>query len=282
MDFDPPSNFGPLNEIRNRVLLLSLGNAYLCEEPFLRKIGRVINLNVEKLKGDITSLKKRFPGKFVDEVETDEILNRIDSIAQHLQNPDKEINEKCTVGELGRELEESINAMTHAINAIRIQVEGDSPVYTKTDSILGIFGWLRPVGNLIATLSGPLIKLFILLILAAILIFSYLSLTMEKEGSTLKEIAKSEAYILSQREILSQLDLEKEQISREIKSMEERDLSRQDKIEIMDLEVGINNLDDKRRKIEAKISMHDKKLEDNSRKIKEIRKKSFIKRLLRQ
>jgi len=282
MDFDPQSNFGALNEIRDRVLMLSLGNAYLCEEPFLKKIGHVINLNLLKLKEDITSLKKSFPGKFTDEVETDEILNGINSIAQHLQNPDKEINEKCTVGALGRELEESVNTLTEAINAVRIQVEGESPVYTKADSILGLFGWLRPVGNLMATLSGFIGKLFIFLIIASILIFSYLFLTMEKEGSILKEIAKSEAYIQSQQEILSQLDYEKDQISRQIEAIEKRGLNRQDKIEIMDFEMGINKLDDKRHKIETEISMYDKELKDNQRKIEEIKKKSFIKRLLRQ
>ncbi len=282
MDFDPQSNFGALNEIRDRVLMLSLGNAYLCEEPFLKKIGHVINLNLLKLKEDITSLKKRFPGKFTDEVETDEILNGINRIAQHLQNPDKEINEKCTVGALGRELEESVNKLTEAINAVRIQVEGESPVYTKADSILGLFGWLRPVGNLMATLSGFIGKLFIFLIIASILIFSYLFLTMEKEGDILKEIAKSEAYIQSQQEILSQLDYEKDQISRQIASIEKRDLNRQDKIEIMDFEMGINKLDNKRHKIEAEMSMYDNELKDNQRKIEEIKKKSFIKRLLRR
>lgn len=282
MDFDPQNNFGALKEIRDRVLMLSLGNAYLCEEPFLKKIGQAINLNLVKLKEDIISLKKRFPGKFTDEVETDEILNGINSIAQHLQNPDKEINEKCTVGALGRELEESVNTLTEAINAIRIQVEGESPVYTKADSILGLFGWLRPVGNLMATLSGFIVKLFVFLIIASILIFSYLFLTMEKEGSILKGIAKSEAYIQSQQEILSQLDYEKEQISRQIESIEKRGLNRQDKIEIMDLEMGINKIDDKRHKIEAEISMYDKELKDNQRKIEEIKKKSFIKKLLRQ
>ncbi|MBW1888101.1 MAG: hypothetical protein JRI52_07100, partial [Deltaproteobacteria bacterium] len=54
-DSDPQNVIRALNEIRDNALMLSLANAYFCDEPFLKKIGRTIDSNVEKLKGDIYS-----------------------------------------------------------------------------------------------------------------------------------------------------------------------------------------------------------------------------------
>ena len=282
MGSNPQNNFDALNKIRDGALMLSLGNAYLCEEPFFIKTGILIDSNIEKVKSGILSLKKKFPGKFVQEVDTDEILEELHNIAQRLQNPDKEISEKCTVGVLGQELETSVNTLARAINTIRSQVEGSSPVYTKTESIINIFGWLKPVGVLATSSFRLIIKLLILSILVAILPFLFLFLTMEKEENLLKEIAQSEVYIKSQYEIIISLDDEKNQISQEIESMEQEAQNREDKIEIIELNDRIYKINENQNKIEVEISLYEKKIEDNRKKIEDVKKKSFIKRLLRQ
>jgi len=189
----------------------------------LKKIGRTIDSNVEKLKGDIYSLKKRFPGKFVDEIDTDEIIKEIHRTAQSLQNPDQDINERCTVGSLGRELEDRIKSLSNAVNAIRIQVEGRGLTYTKKDSALGIFVNIKD--SLGASFFLGL-KIFLCLLVLSLLSFFYLFLTMENKEDLLKGIGKSEAHIKSQQEIVSQLDLKNKEFSERIKSLEKGDPSR--------------------------------------------------------
>ena len=259
--------------------MLSLANAYFCEEPFLKKIGRAIDSNVEKLKGDIYSLKKSFPGKFVDEIDTDEIIKEIHRTAQSLQNPDQDINERCTVGSLGRELEDHIKSLSNAVNAIRIQVEGGGVTYTKKDSVLGIFVNIKD--SLGASFFLGL-KILLCLLVVSFLSFLYLFVTMETEEDLLREIGKSEAVIRSQQEIISQLDLKNKEFSQRIKSLEKGDPSRQERIEIMDLELQIQKILDERLKVQAEIEIHDKKILESRGKIEKIKKTPLFKRLLRQ
>jgi hypothetical protein len=267
-----------LKDIRDCAFLLNLGRAYLCEEPFMKKIGLTIDSRLKNLREEILSLKKQFPGKFVREVSTDELLEQLHKTAQGLQNPDQEINERCTVGELGRELEETVHALAEAVNAIRFQVEGTVPAYTKADSVKGLFGRIMPTGKVVSLL----LKVVAVLAVVAVLSFSFLFFTMEKESPLLEEIAKSEAHVRSQQGIISELTHEKAQISQRIASLKGDDLSRQVKIDIMELNVGIRRLDEKIQEVEVDISGHEDRIRTNREKVEKIRRRPFMERLLRR
>ena len=278
-DSDPRNALRALSAIRDNALMLSLASAYFCEEPFLKKIGRAIDSHVETLKGDIYSLKKSFPGKFMDEIDTDEIIKEIHRTAQSLQNPDEDINEKCTVGSLGRELEDQIKSLSTAVKAIRSQVEGVGLTYTSKDSAVGIFVNIKD--SLGASFLFGL-KIFLCLLVVSLLAFFYLFLTMENKEDLIKETSKSEALLKSQQEIVSKLDLENKEFSERIKSLEKGDPSRAERIEIMDLELKIQKNLDARLQEQAKLEIYNKKIMENRKKIEEIEKSSFFKRLLRR
>ena len=241
-----------------------------------------IESNTQKLKGDIVSLKEKFPGKFVHDVETNEILDKLHNKAQELKNPDQELNEKCMVGALGEELETDIKALTQAVRTIRDQVEGEALTYTKKDSLLNLMGGIRETGRPFEDKIRLTLKILFWLILVSILPFSYLFLTMENEKDLLEKIAQEEAFIRSQQAVLSKIDREKEGISEKMESMEKKALSRLGKLEAMKLNVKIHKLDDKRRDVEAEIGLHEKNIRDNQKKIGDLKKMPFIKRLLRQ
>src|SRR5512136_202273 len=94
----PLPTFASLHEIRDKAILLSLGKAFLCEEVFLMKIGQALDESLERLREDILTLKMRFVGKFVEDVDTDSILDEIHGQAQLLQTPGKRVTDKCTIG----------------------------------------------------------------------------------------------------------------------------------------------------------------------------------------
>jgi hypothetical protein len=267
-----------LGRIRSSALLLSLGNAYLCEEPFLIKIGRSIDVNLKRLKEDISFLKSKFPGKFTREVDTDEIINEIHSTAQNLMEPDDKLNKRCTVGELGRDLETTITTLSDAIKVIKGQIDGSGATYTKKDSVLKLAGGFQSLWSFIRTAAIVSLKILIGLILISILPFAYLFLTMETEGSFLKEITKSQIHIQVQEDIVSQIDQRKEEFSQKIRSLEKGRVSRQDKVEIMDLEIEIHNIDEERQRAEFEIDTHKKKVTDYQRRIKELKETPFTKR----
>jgi hypothetical protein len=133
MDSDSQYTFGGLNEIRDRALMLSLGNEYLCKDIFLKKMGVSIALNVKELARDISSLKSNSPGKPANVVEADQILKSIYRTARRLQEPDDEISKKCSVGVLGRELEASVNSLARALKAMMHETGEQEPVYTEPE-----------------------------------------------------------------------------------------------------------------------------------------------------
>ncbi|MFH1490417.1 MAG: hypothetical protein ABII06_16035 [Pseudomonadota bacterium] len=281
MDSEPRHPLHSLSKIRDNSILLVMGNAYLCEVPFLRKIGLSLDAHVQKLKGDIQSLKKAYPGKFAHEVNTDDILKVIHILAQHLQNPDQSMSEKCTIGELGRELEGHVDALTLAVHKIKGQVQGKTPVYTRKDSVLHTVGKVQSTG---AYLAGPLrfiAKVVIIFLVLAILPFAYLYLTLDDEEDLLKEIARSEAFIGTQRELLSEKTSEKEEFNKKIEAVREAEQNRQDKIGVLELNMELNKIDEEMRKLDILIHIQNKKIQDNRKKIEEMKTKPFLKRLLR-
>lgn len=276
---DSPYTVQALGKLRKDVLMLDMAGSYLSEDIFLVKFGKDIAQNVQKLKDDIGSLKKQYPGKFKSEIETDGILDQIDQIARTMSKPDRSTKEKCASGELGRALESQIRSITEAVRLINKQVYGKEVTYTRKDSVVDRVSHTgRSIGHVLVL--G--LKIILGLIIIAVLAFLYLFFTMEKEGDYLEEIEKSRAGIVEQQEMIAQLDQKKEEISKQIKATETGDMQRGGKITVLDLEVQLHNVNEDRMKAETEIAGYEKKITENQQKVEKIKKKPFLKRLLRQ
>jgi hypothetical protein len=70
------------------------------------------------------------------DVDMGTVVEDIRSIAQDLKDPDTGLDDKCTAGELGRELEKSVEALTSAVKTLIAKVEGELPEYSKKDAVL--------------------------------------------------------------------------------------------------------------------------------------------------
>lgn len=275
----PLPTFAALHEIRDKAILLSLGKAFLCEEVFLMKIGHAIDESLEHLREDILSLKMRFVGKFVEDVDTDSILDDLHSQAGFLQAPDRRVTDKCTVGTLGAELEETVGVLTQAIRMIKGKVEGEVEEYTKKEAVVK---GAKTAGSLVSSVVSLVIKLVVLLFLLALGPAIYLGVTMDREGSLQNQIAESKATIQSQRAQIESLRKERDELSGRIESSQGDNLSRQQKLEIMDLNVKVHALDQRVHKAEAEITEHERLVKLSQQKIEEIKAKPFLQRYLRQ
>jgi len=273
---------GALTEIRKDTLLLSIAKEYLYEDLFLIKIGKNIEHNISKLKDDITVLKKKFPGKFEVEVETDSVLEKIKATALTLIDPNDDIIENFRSGELGRKLESDVKSISDAVKIIRVQVLGKRVSYTREDAILNQFTRLKDIGRSFAHTLILVSKILVCIILITATAFVYLYYTMEREEPLLKEITAIQSLISERQISLSQIESKREEISKEIKSLEKKDMLRGEKIALMDLEMEIQKLNQERDKHEAEITTRNKEIADKMEKIEEIKKTPFIKRLLRQ
>jgi hypothetical protein len=98
-------------------------------------------------------------------VDTDSILDEIHGQAQLLQTPDKRVTDKCTVGTLGAELEETVQTLAAAIKTVKGKVEGEVEEYTKKDAVVK---GAKTAGSLVSSLVSVAIKTLIVLVLLAL------------------------------------------------------------------------------------------------------------------
>jgi hypothetical protein len=220
-----------------------------------------------------------FVGKFVEDVDTDSLLDELHSQAKLLQSPDRRVTDKCAVGTLGTEMEEAVQTLAVAIKNIKSKVEGEVEEYTKKDSIVK---GAKSAGSLVSSVVSFVIKTVFLLLLLALGPAIYLGVTMDREGSLQKQIAESKAYIQSQRAQIASVRKERDELSARAESSPGDALSRQQKVENMDLSVKVHSLDQKVHKTEAEITEHERRIRMNQQKIEEIKAKPFLQRYLRQ
>jgi len=270
-----------LHEIRDSAIILSLGNDYLSQEPILVKIGRIIDQNVEKMREEISILKRQFPGKYDPEIDTENILGAIQGTARVLQQPDEVLSEKGRIGELGKGLESKIRELTSAIDEIRAKVEGGSPTYTVKDSFLGLFSGFSEAGRPISRILSWTFKIIGVFLGVSFLITAYLFITMDRESSLLKKIAVAKSEIQSKQESISDLETKRNEFTRKVSDIEKKKLLREDKITIMDLEIKIHNLDEEIRRLQTEINVRQDRITDTKNKVDEIKGKSFWERMLK-
>lgn len=274
--------FPALHHIRDKTLLLSLGNAFLCEEAFLKKTGSAVESQLDSLRQEILELRMRFPGKFATEIDTDAIIEDLHAHSQRLQNPNKGLVDKCTTGALGRALEESLDALTGAVRSIKRRVEGETPAYTAKDSVLGVIDKAKTPASMVRRLISMAVKMIVVLILLSLGPLAYLLLSMDRESVLLKEIAQSEAAVQTHTEAVLSMQRERDTIWQQMEAMKTDDAPRETKLQIMEMNVKVHSLDQSRNRAEAEISAHRERIKVKKEKLQEVREKPFLDRLLRR
>ena len=271
-----------LHGIRDIALLLNMANTHLCEEVYLKKVGLAIDNHLEELGGDISSLKKKFPGRFVKEVDTDQVIENFQGIVQQLQEPDKETLKKCSTGALGLELENVVNVMGHALDAIKSKVEGELGTYSKADeSVLTLTKWIKSIGHQLFSLSAMTVRITSIAVSILLVVFVSLFLSMESQKDLLDKISQYRTHIQGQLAILSSSDAEKKRINRELDILGEGESSRQEKTRVLDLTLEIHEINEQALSAQAEIDAYQRRIDELEEKIDEMNKKPFIKRLFR-
>jgi hypothetical protein len=237
---------------------------------------------LQKLREEIKALKARFPGKLDPDIDTDSIIEALHAHAQRLKNPNGGLKEKCATGVLGRELEEAVNSLTGSVKKIKKRVEGETPAYTAKDSVIGVLGKAKSPASAAGRSISIVVKTICFLLILSLGPFTYLLVSMDRKGALLKEIKKSEAEILTKKELISSKERERASLSQKIQSMQSDNVPREIKIEIMDMNVKIHSLDQVIHRAEAEISDHEDNIRDAKSRIKDIRERSFLERLLRR
>jgi molecular chaperone GrpE (heat shock protein) len=279
----PKSNKTPrgLHGIRDMALLLNMANSHLCEEVYLQKVGLTVNNHLEELKTDISDLKKKFPGQFVKEVDTDQVIENFQGIVRQLQEPDKETLKKCQTGALGLDLGNVVNVMEHTLEAIKGQVEGELGSYSKIESVLALTRWIKSIGYQLLALSTLTFRIVAVAIGILLVVFASLFLSMDSQKDLLDKISQYRSHIQGQLAILSNADDEIERINKELDMIGEGGSSRQEKTRVLDLTLEIHEINEQALSAQAEIDVYQRRIDEMEKKINEMNKKPFIARLLR-
>jgi hypothetical protein len=271
----------PLNEMKDKAILLSMASEYLCEDHFLKKTGIIIGNNAEVLKDYIEHTEKQFVGRPVDEVGVNEILESIIHIAELLQQGDEGAREECAEGKLGQELYEKIKSLAQGIKTLEQRVGGEAISPPRRDPFKVVRNLFEFALKTIIATSKVGFKLAVTLIIICLMAFSFLFLTMESEKRLVEKIEQSRADIRSAQATLTQIDNEIKEIRAKIAGIRENESNRKDEIEVMDLNLRVYKLTEEQQKVRIEADMEQDILEKDLKDLERIKQKSFLERLLR-
>lgn|GEM_PF-957178 len=283
---DPQDIEKAIKAIHNVAIMLTGASEYVCEARILKRLSGEIEANLERLETDIASLKKEFPGKFPKTLSPGSSLSRIRDVATMLKGDDADIEAKCRSGDLGNELTTGTLELRGILRDTLDTLGGKVARYTFTDRIADYSGrtksFLSPFASFTAKVASYTAKVVLGLILVAISCFVYLFLTMESDDALLSSIKNDVAFVEEQKDVLRRKRQEYREITENIKTLQGKELHSERKIELL-------NLSKEERKIKelidnTLISIENKEREiaEKNKKIEEIRKKSFLQKLLRR
>jgi hypothetical protein len=281
-EVNPQETEKTIKAIHDIAIILTGADEFVCERRMLKRFSRNIEENLEKLENNIALLKKKFPGKFPETLEPDTSLSKIRDLAITLKGDNADTEAKCRSGELGNELILRATELKAVTKDILDALKGKISRYTIIDKLAGYGGRIKSFLLRFSPLVSNTGRIVLAAILVIIFSFVYLSFTMESEDVVLKSIKNDLSYIEKQRDILEKQKQEYNKISEKIKSFNQAEMSREDKIEWLNLSIKERKSRALIEQIMLSIEMREKKIAEKNKKVEEIRKKSFFQKLLRR
>lgn len=271
-----------LKEIKDSAVMLSIANEYICDDPFLEKIGSNIRKSLEVVENHIEELKRQFVGKPIEEMDLSGPVNQLAQLATLLERADGGVKKKCAEGELGIELKERYMSLMSKVKELRDRIEGRSVSYTKTDSVVGFLSHFRFIVRTFVATSKFTLRITALFLIICLALFFYLFVTMETEKGPLESIEESRARILSKQASLDRINSQFKPLREKIEGLQKDELSRDEEIQLLELNLKAYKLSEEQQKAVIDMQNEEKVLEKRLKELERVRQKSFLERLLKQ
>ncbi|MEE8317569.1 MAG: hypothetical protein V3S13_01510 [Candidatus Omnitrophota bacterium] len=269
-----------IKAIQNIAIMLTGTTEFVCKGTILKGFSKDIEVNLKRLETDIDTFKKRFPGKFPETLEPDSSLSRIRDIAIKLKGDNANIEAKCRSGDLGNDLNIGAMELKGIVKDTLDTLNGKVSGYTFTNKIADYVGRVKSFLIDLFPLVSNIGKIILIAILAAVLSFVYLFLTMESEKALRDSIKNDQDYIKGQKDAIRRQRQEYKEIRESIKSLEKKELIREDKIRFLNLSSKEREIKDFIDKTVISIEKRKREIAEKNKRLAELRKKSFLQRLL--
>ena len=272
-----------LCQIKDYAVLMEMAGSYLCEETVLRKLADGIESNLESVKDYVFRVRRQFVGKPLHEIDITGAYDSIQDLAKGLKRPDEATKERFKQGKVGAALMDATRQMSAAIEELIERVQGKTDKYRKRDLLIQTYDRLKYLAHSAISTYKVLTRIVLAVAVACLIGFVVLFATMETEKDILVHVAGVKAEIQKKEDALAKLVDQIAQARQDAQSIEnkEDELTREDKIRLIEIKLKEHNLNKKKEKIQFELDAQRRLLEQDIRRLEELRNKSFIKRLLR-
>jgi hypothetical protein len=270
-----------IRAIQDIAIMLTGAPEYVCEARILKRCSADIEEKLNYLETYLSGLKKKFPGKFPETLNPDSSLSAIRKIAAKMKDGSSNIEAKCRAGELGNELSVGLTELRGVVRDIWDTLSGKVSGYNLADRILDQGAKLKSLLLGLSPLVSTTGKIILAVILVLLISFLYFCFTMESEDALLASIEEDLVYIETQKDSLQKHRSEYREIVSNINSLKIKELSREEKIQFL-------NLSTQEKKVKGLIdnllfSIEKKEVEvaEKEKRLYELQKKSFFQKLLK-
>jgi len=271
-----------IRAIQDIAVMLTGASEYVCEERMLKRYSSEIETNLDNLERYLSRLKGSFPGKFPESLRPDSSLSRIREIASSMKGDDAKLEARCRAGELGNELSQGLKELKAILSDIWDTLGGKVvSKYTFADRIAEHGGRFKSLFSGFSPLISTTGKLILAVILILILSFVYLFVTMESEDALVTSINVDITSIQTEKGALAKLRKEYEEATRNINALKKKKLSRDAKIQLLNLSTESKKIKERIDKSVLSMEKKEGQLADKKNRLEELRRKSFIQKLLR-
>ena len=271
-----------VKDIHNIGIMLSGASEYVCEEGVLKRFSRYLQAYHKRLESDITSLKKKYPGKFPETPELNSSLARIRDISSVLGQDKKGVETKCRAGNFGHELNTQVAELKSGVQEVWETVSGKVSGYSITDRLAGPGGTVTSALYNLSPFAPIPRKIIIAVLTVAIIAFGYLFFTMESEDALVQGIKDDLTHLETERQALEVKKQEFRDIQAKIKVLEKKNLNRKEKIRLLSLTVEEGKLSEFIEKTTVAVEKRGRELEEKNKRLEELRKKPFLQKLLKR
>ena len=272
-----------IRAIQDIAVMLTGASEYVCEGRMLKRYSSEIETNLDNLETYLSRLKGSFPGKFPEALSPDSSLSKIREIVASMKGDEAKLEARCRAGELGNELSLGLKELKAILENIWDTLGGKVvSKYSLADRISEQGGRFKSLLFVFSPLVSTTGKLILAVILILILSFVYLFVTMESENALVTSINMDINSIQTQKDTLAKLRKEYEEATSNIDALKKKKLSRNAKITLLDLSTKSKKMKERIDKRVMSIEKKEKELTDKKKRLEELRRKSFIQKLLRR
>jgi hypothetical protein len=268
--------------IQDIAVMLTGASEYVCEARMLRRYSSDIETNLDNLDTSLSQLRRRFPGKVPQPLKPDSSLAKIREIASSMKGDDAGTRSECRSGQLGEELFMQLKDLKAVVGDIQDTLGGRVVSnYSFSDRIGEQAVRFKSVFSGLYALTSYLGKIIAALIVALIISFVYLYATMESEDALMASINEVVTTIETHKDARAKHKKEYEEITRNINELKNKKLTRDEKINLLDLSTKSKKVRERIQKSTLFIEKKEEELRDKKKQLEELRKKSFFQRLLK-